>query len=387
MRAVIGGIRLAVCLLAFGAAVPAHAIEVHFGGFAFAGEAQDIDRSYPYTSAIANSSGAQSPLDKALYEKLGNFSNPAFDLEFGFGTIEPGSSAIALGLMLDRETVSIEKIGGQHKLLVVLSAQALFFDFKEKALLASYPLSVQYIHVTDGVPGRDEIAKVVRELYLGNVGVNVLDDFVAVTTAASLNPAVSRRIQVAEVNIGSEALPHLPEVLATNLAALKSSIAQDFSKYLSLNQKIPVLPYTAGYAIGNRLATRFSNGDVFDLVIPEADYTIGLSLEKLKRIEYDTSSAGSSYVYGAFLNVKAMEPLSQKIYIDATFKNGATKLVPASQETVDDWPAFQESLLALMDKLTLAVSDPSGSWASKHAGSRSVARDLEKLQKVLESCK
>lgn len=148
-----------------------------------------------------------------------------------------------------------------------------------------------------------------------------------------------------------------------------------------------MLPPSKGQAIGNRMATRFANGKVYTLEIPEADYAVELNLDELKRIEYGSTAAGRSFVYGAFLTVRVLEPLSGRVYFDARLRNGATKLVPANQTSVDDAAAFQDALLALLDKFTTALASPEPAWAEKHAGDRAVAKQMQELAKVLQSCR
>jgi hypothetical protein len=289
---------------------------------------------------------------------------------------------------LDRETISVETIGETRKILVELAGQALFFDFRESAVIAAFPIVNQYRDVKQSAVTREDIAAIVRDMYLGANGVNVLDDFTRTLATARLNPNVSRRIQVTEVKYEPALRSLLPEHLARDDdRALRNTLAQEFSKYLSSGQGIPVLPYSVGHAIGNRMAGRFSNGSVFDLRIPEPDYVIRLDLRNLRKIEYERTAAGTSFVYGAYLHINVSEPLSNTVFLDAIIKNGATKIVPASQTSVDDWPAFQEALLALMEKFSAALAKPEAAWAAKHSDNAAVVKEMKTLQKVLQSCR
>ena len=383
-------IRVLAATLMCTAVARAHAMDVFYGGVAFLGDYSKIAESYPFSAALSQASnGAPSELDVAALEKLKSVSNASFDIVFDrLGELGPKStSAIALALTIDRESVSVENIAGLNKLVIQISAQALFFDFKEKSVVASYPFTVQYVDVKNHLPTQPEIGSLVRSLYLGELGVNVLDEFKKTLNRATLNVNVSRRVQVKDVNVAEAALALLPQSKRDAIADFKSELAQDFSKFLSSNQQIPVLPYTSGYAIGNRMAARFANGTVFELKIPEADYVISIDLNNLKRIEGVKSGAGMSIIYGAFLGVRLFEPLSNKTYFDAIIKNGATKLVPAGQETIDDWPAFEDSMIALMSKFTSAISDAPADYVGSAVSNKSVQPDFEKLKKVLQSCK
>ena len=82
------------------------------------------------------------------------------------------------------------------------------------------------------------------------------------------------------------------------------------------------------------------------------------------------------------------EPFSGRPpYFEHTIKNGAVKVVPAAQKTVDDWPAYQDSLLGLIDTLTAELSDPSKEWAQKHIGDGSSRKQLKSFGKVVQSCR
>ena len=381
-------------------AQPVVAREVQFGGITFLGDSEDIAKNYRWSSELlaATDANGQSILDKALRERLSAVKNPGFSLVYGehLGSVRPGAdSNIATAFALDRETVSKEKIGDVWKLMVTLSAQAIFVEFNKQGdqafatLLASWPSVVRYTDTKSHEPTDDDVRAIVRDLYFGNLGVNIFDDFTQSLTALHLNTEVGNRVQVKTVTIGEEAIPHLPPQFAEDRANLEAVIAQEFNKALSVNQRIPVLPYVAGYAaaVQGNMALRFGDGSLLNVKIPQADYEIHLGLKRLKKIEYAKNAAGASLIYGAYLAVTALEPLSNKVYFDATLKNGATKVVPASQANVEDWPAFQESLLILIQQFTQALDAPTAAWAEKYAGNKALVADLKKLQETLQSCR
>lgn len=367
----------------------ADAAQVYFAGFAYIGDDASIATSYPHTHAIeAEQSGGVSVLDATLRRYVEGVANPSISLVFDqLATLKAGTgSAIVLAFAVDRETVSVEQIGVNYKLLVELSAQALFVDFREMTVLAAYPFIVQRIDVTQSPPTSEDIQRAVRELYLGNGKANIFGEFSTTLGSVKLNPSVERRIRVTRASVADGPRAILSAGSGVSAEALGMTLAQDFTKYLSVNQGIPVLPPSQGQAIGNRMAARFADGRVYNLTIPEADYEIHLSLDELKRVEYGKSAAGSSYIYGAFLTVHVEEPLTGRVYFDARLKQGVTKLVPVSQVNIDDAPAFQDSLIALMNGFTIALTNPDPAWAETHAGNRAVAKQMLDLRKVLQSC-
>ncbi len=368
----------------------ASALDVYFAGFATLGDANSIASNFPHSTALnLRQGGEPGALDREIFRRMRALEPRNFTLKFDeLGSLGPeAASTTALAFVLDREDVTVEPLAGGYKIVAQLSAQALFFDFREGAVIASYPFTTQYIdHVSRSVTDGD-LRQLLGNMYLAAQQANVFDDFEKVLAASAPSREVTRRVQVRLVDIGEGALAHAPANLANDPRRLKSALGQDFSKFLSLNQRIAVLPYTLDYAIANRMAGRFADGSVFDLKIPEPDYEINLVLENLKKIEYQRTAAGASYVYGAYLRVTAAEPLSNTIYLDATIKNGATKIVPASMREVDDWAAFQETLLVLMNKFTEALNEPRADWAKTHADKPGVINEMKKLQKVLQSCR
>ena len=92
------------------------------------------------------------------------------------------------------------------------------------------------------------------------------------------------------------------------------------------------------------MAMKIADGGAFNLKLPEPDYTISLDLTGVRRVELKRTVAETAYVYGSYVRLKMDEPFSGKNYLDINVKNGETKLVPATQDTVDDIPAYADSM-------------------------------------------
>lgn len=368
----------------------ADSVPVYWSGFAYQGDHATGAERYPWSSSLLEVKDGEMPvLNKALLERVQQFSNNSFFIETqSLGNLGPDArSSVALAFVLDRETVSVEQFGNEYKLVVELSAQALFFDFKEMSILASYPFVVQYIDVLAQPPSSENVLPIVQKLYLGGVPVNIFDEFVNKLSAAQLNLDVNRRLQVTHVAISDEAKAYLPEQFAGDPADLAASLGREFSSALSSNQNIPVLPFAKGYAIDGVMAMRFADQSVFNLTIPEPDYEIRLDLKKLVKIEYSKTAAGTTYIYGSYVNVNVVEPLSGRSLLDRTIKFGAAKPVSALQTSVDDWPAYQDSLSGLIHAFTKAISNPDKAWAKKHIGEASATTELLAFSKVVTSCR
>ena len=361
---------------------------VHFAGFAYTGAYQDIAKSFPLTYAIdVKSSAGVSVLDQELRTRIAGHTYKDFNLDFeGLGNTHTGDD-VALAFGLNRENVSVEHLAGVFKIVVTIDAQVLFFDMKQQQIVASYPFGLDYIDTTSEQPTQDYEQSLVRKLYFGGVAVNIFDEFAKALSSVGLRQHYGHTLQVTSVSIDDRAKGYIPPNVQGDLPALQSLIATEFSEYLAKNIGVPVLPYMKDYAIGNKMAARFANGDVYNLKVPDPDYAITLDLLSLKKIKYDQESDGTSWIYGAFIQLRAFEPLSNHVYMDAMIKQGDTKIVPASQTLVDDWAAFQVTIQGLMQGLTETLATPDSQWVHSHMGAADSYTQLEELKKVVESCK
>jgi hypothetical protein len=71
---------------------------------------------------------------------------------------------------------------------------------------------------------------------------------------------------------------------------------------------------------------------------------VDIDLKGFKKILSKSTDAESLWIYGAFLGIRVYEPDFQKVYFDAPVKYGVSKVVPASQKNVDEFPVVSEAL-------------------------------------------
>jgi hypothetical protein len=355
----------------------ANDLRVFYAGFAFIGDNVNIEKNYPHSFSISKEPDSRnreiSMLEVVLRTMVSRQKINNFNLIIGKpGDLNMGEG-ISVAFALDNETVAIEQIGSDYKIVIDLGAQVLFFDFNKMKVVGCYPIAIQLVDVSDSRPDDILIRNRIRELFVGNrYNINIFDEFAKRLKNIKVRENIDARIRVMNVTVEEKALPFLPEIYRTNLNNCRTFLAQNFSKFLSNNQDISVLPYTKGYAIGNKMAARFSNGEIYNLEIPEADYEIDLTLRGFKKVKYDETKAAASWIYGAYIKLKIFSSFDYKIFLDEKFKNGATKIIPIVQKNVCDWPAFQESLFVLFDKLTKEFS---------------TEKKYKSMNKILERCK
>ncbi len=371
-----------MCLIAvfllFGAplskanAVP---LRVFYAGFAFISDNTNIATNFKHSLKLSEEMDDDQVLllEKELRSRVIRQRMRHFQLTINeHGDLDQGEG-ISVAFALDNETVAVEHIGTDYKIVIDLSAQILFFDFQAMKVIGCYPIAVQLIDASKQKPDDVYILERIRELYVGKrFKVNIFDEFANRLKDIEIKPKVRNSLQVGNVLIQDKALPFLPEAYRSNLPNTKTFLAQAFSKYLSSNQEVSILPYTKGYAIGNKMSARFANGEIYNLDIPEAQYQIDLTLRGFKKVLFAEQKVATTWIYGAYIDLKLFQPLLQKVYFDDHLKNGATKVVPAAQTTVEDWPAFQESLFVLFDSVTKKFSTD---------------REYRSVNTILEACK
>jgi len=360
--------------------------DVYYAGFAYLGDYNNLEKNYRYTVSLNKNDGVQPYLDRVLHDRIKGHSFPNFNLKVGELITDTKGSSIALALALDRETTSVEQIGNKYKVITELSAQALFFDHQEKTLINSYPVVVQYIDILDEYPTDSYFMETVDRLYTGSGTVNVFSELIAQLATVKLDHVNAARIQVSQVNLEDKALAVLPDRFVNDQDNFRKYMASTFTGYLSKNQNIPMLPYSEGHAIGNKMAFTVANGEVFNLKIPEPDYEVRLTIRGFKKALIEKTPVETAWAYGAYIKIEVIEPLSGTRYIDTQFVNAATKTVPASQKNVDDWAAYQETLIGLFDSLTREVSNPTRKWVKRHAPEKGAKKALKRFNEVLKQC-
>lgn len=365
-------------------------VKVYYQGFAYLGDNETIGKNYRYTASInivEKDEGGVPYLDKVLSGRIKSQRFTNFDLRVGEKTPDTKGSAIGLAFALDRESTSIEQIGNKYKVITELSAQALFFDYQEKKLINSYPVVVQYIDVLDEYPADSYFKNTVKRLYTEVGEANIFSELIARLETVNLNRDGAARIQVSQVYLEDKALTVLPDQFINDQDNFRNYIASTFTGYLSKNQNVPMLPYSVGYAIGNKMAVTVANGDVFKLDMPEPDYEIRLTVRGFKKALIEKTRVESAWAYAAYINIEVIEPMSKTSYIDTQFVNAASKTIPASQKTVDDWAAYQETLIGLFDSLTREVSNPTRKWVKEHSPSKDARKALKRFNnEVLKQC-
>ncbi len=367
------------------------AAEVYFAGMAYSGDATSIADRFPYTSQYLKGLEANKVrVGSLIYKEMGANLPQNFELAplAAQAQLKGRDRAVSVALLLNNEAVSLEHFGQFAKFFVQLRGQALFFDFKSQTVLRAYPISLAYIDVVDHYPSEDEVQERIRLLFEGTQGkAGLFTRFAQAVQKATLPEGVSRFLQVSQVTVAPEAMVGLPPALTSTKGAAETWLADMLAEAISNRAQVPILPYVKGHALGKVMAMKIADGGAFSLKLPEPDYTMTLDLTGVRRVELKRTAAETAYVYGSYVRLRLDEPFSNKNYLDINVKNGETKLVPSTQETVDDIPAYADSIRGLFNKIGENLSGKTTPWLKTAASGNDVEKQVNQSAEIIKSCK
>ncbi|MEJ8859947.1 hypothetical protein WKW79_35735 [Variovorax robiniae] len=376
--------------------VPLHALadasQVSLAGLAYAGDSQTLEQRFPYSrryeKGLAAGVGSSLPLAR-IQAAVSQTPPQNFQVtQDRIAELKGRDQAIVSSLVISSETVSVETFGNLRKLIVLIRGQALFFDFKTMTVLRSYPVRFAHIEAFDHQPTEEEVLTRVKLLYEGTDSQpGLFTRYANVLAKATLPGQASHTIKVAQVNLSPDLLSMLPPYLKGTPGIADTWAADLVAEALSTRTGVPVIPYTQGYATGKVMSMRVADGDVYLLKLPDPDYAITVEFTGLKKVKYSENAIGASFVYGSFANVKIEEPLSGTVYMNAAVKNAEVKVVPATQTTVDDFPAFYDSINGLFEKLSDAAAGKGNTWVKAASPNPDIETQIAKTKDMLKLCK
>jgi len=359
--------------------------DIYFAGVAFTGNALDTSSVLPYTSEIL-SAESQALLNRQFHQSL--LEKPPQNLTIVFdrlANLDDGSSALVLAATIDRETVIVDKIGDVYKILVEVAGQAIFFDFRERQIISSYPVTVQYIDARETEPSSDDISKIFESILFGLGESSFIPLITKKMETVTLPQAAARRIRVSAVEVS--------ESVKSNYSLLNQTlfdtgvIGHEFSKILSDELNLSILPFQSGQALGGTMAARFANGDIYNLTIPEPDYEIRLYIEDFKGRTLNETPAFRQELFGAYFRISVTEPLSGRSFFDRNLKQGATKVIPSTQADFDADQAYYETLLVGLSGFSASSANEKENWITQQDEPRKLKREFASLQELIELCR
>ena len=184
-----------------------------------------------------------------------------------------------------------------------------------------------------------------------------------------------------------KAFEEMPENAKDLINSYKNLVAQTFSKRLSQNHNVAIVPYMEGQAIGRSMKLRFVQADdIYSITLPNPDYHINLNLKGFKKVLAKSSDVEELYYYGSFFDIKIFQPDLNKVYFNEALR-GITKIkIPKGQSGVNDWRKYYYNMEILFDNFSKNITKPDKKWlkdVSKNKIKKKI-KDLEPLLKTLK---
>lgn len=390
MRLSLIGVLLAGSLLILQG--PGHAADIakpdkltlHYAGFAFAGDFTHSETAFPRTSALlSEKGGAPSLVTKELLHRIQAVTFDGIELTTDLGNTKQGDS-IAIAFVLTWENLGQERVGQDTKLTADLRAEGLIFDFETKKVIAAFPFGAQVRDVVSGTPSGERITELFRGMYLGQQH-NILDAFVGALKRTKIKRSYGAYAQITGVELEDRALADIARY-NVNPKQLSDFIAGALEAQLFERTGVPLLPHALNHAVGGTMSARFANGEVYSLTLPVPDYRITMTVRGLKQVEAGATATEVAYAFANFSRLAVTQELRDKPYLNTELKFAVTKTVPRSVTTIDEWSAYQESLLALIDGVATQFVKPDDQWLKKWADG-SARSQFDDAAKALERCR
>jgi hypothetical protein len=329
---------------------------LQFAGVAFLANAASIEQQFPTAAALIQTSAERGrPLHGQLLQELRLAGVPVrTGLDARLGT--------ALAFVFDDEYRTVQPYpGGQFKVVTVLSAQLLAVDFTDESVVASLPVIVEHVgmHLTapGGNPSQEAVQEVVDDLLAHGVFAHLRSAF---SGLHNRYPADCRtRIGRIEADTGTTSIGAFRfEDDAERLTGAVRAIA---ARYWSSAARQPLLPSGHSQA-RNQMMTRFANGDVYRLRIPEPDFEIHLLDIRTRRSPAGGNAARRIDATGVQAQLSVTETFAGSVIASGTFRLVTFDTVPAGVAERDAWPGFVNTLKSLVAGIGAAAREENAKW-------------------------
>jgi len=295
--------------------------------------------------------------------------------------------------------LTTESIDGDQVLLADLTGQIIVFDWKDRLVLASYPLVFSAKDIYDP----KQIEQKMTQLYYegwGENSIGFLEYFLKylkekVSLTFYYDGLTINKVGVENISIEAKALPALK---AANISTEnhKQKLAQRFMAYLAKNQNLAIVPYGKADSNGNRnltivpggsaMAGMFADNSANSLTIPQPDYPIDLSLQGFKEVEIERSKIDKVVAYASFIKFSVSNSDRSTVYFEDDFKKILTRHMPVSF-TTPPWRWLDYSSIILCDEITRNMYQPDSKWCNSQSNGSKTKRNLQSLYKnQLSTC-
>ena len=366
-------------------------IKVFYSGFSFSNNYDSNKMFTQYTKKIVKNINTEDKLDiisnNLLKEiKKANFQNINLDLENLLDFRKYPDNAIVMSVVMQHEEFSqeysnsLKKFSGFYDSYFLI----LFYDFSDKSLIASIPFEFEIPMLSNEKFDEAEVLKRIKEFYLKD---KPFEELIKIINQFNIKRKYDLRIGVTNVKIHERALNHMPKNTKKHLSSMKNLIAQTFSKRLSQNHNVAIVPYAEGQSIGKAMKLRFVQSDeIYDIKIPNPDYHIAIEIKGFKKLLGQASAVEDLYLYGSFANIEIYQPDLNKYYFNESLRGVTRVKIPKGQVDLNDWRKYYYNLEILFDNFSKNIIKQNQKWM-KEASKKKIKKKLKELKIVMEKLK
>ena len=366
-------------------------IKVFYSGFSFSNNYDSNKMFTQYTKKIVNNINPEDKLDiisnNLLNEiKKANFQNINLDLENLLDFRKYPDNAIVMSVVMQHEEFSQEYSNSLKKFSGFYDSyfQILFYDFSDKSLIASIPFEFEIPMLSNEKFDEAEVLKRIKEFYLKD---KPFEELIKIINQFNIKRKYDLRIGVTNVKIHERALNHMPKNTKKHLSSMKNLIAQTFSKRLSQNHNVAIVPYAEGQSIGKAMKLRFVQSDeIYDIKIPNPDYHIAIEIKGFKKLLGQESAVEDLYLYGSFANIEIYQPDLNKYYFNESLRGVTRVKIPKGQVDLNDWRKYYYNLEILFDNFSKNIIKQNQKWM-KEASKKKIKKKLKELKIVMDKLK
>ena len=245
-------------------------IKIFYSGFSFSNSYESNKNLTKYTSKLIKKRAADKKIDiisesllKIVREE--SFTNISLDTKNLLDFKKYPDNAIVMAVALQHEEFSQEYNSSIKKYSGFYDAyfQIHIYDFSDRSLIAAIPFEFEIPILSNKKLDEKNILKRINNFYLKD---QPFKQIVKIINRYNIKQKYDLRIGVTNVNIQERAFKDMPQNTKNNQNYMKNLIAQSFSKRLSENHNVAIVPFTEGQAIGKSMKLKFVQSDkIYDI--------------------------------------------------------------------------------------------------------------------------
>ena len=366
-------------------------IKIFYSGFSFSNSYESNKNLTKYTSKLIKKRAADKKID-IISESLlkivrdESFTNINLDTKNLLDFEKYPDNAIVMAVALQHEEFSQEYNSSIKKYSGFYDAyfQILFYDFSDRSLIAAIPFEFEIPILSNKKLDEKNILKRINNFYLKD---QPFKQIVKIINRYNIKQKYDLRIGVTNVNIQERAFKDMPQNTKNNQNYMKNLIAQSFSKRLSENHNVAIVPFTEGQAIGRSMKLKFAQSDkIFDIKLPNPDYHIEINIKGFKKVLAQSTAVEDLFLYGSFINLKIYQPELNKYYFDETLRGVTQVKIPKEQSDINDWRKYYYNLEILFDDFSKNIIKQDKKWLKK-ATKKKIKKEIKNLNLIIDKLK